>query len=67
MKEKKLYQCDCCGQYTLTRKDYYKICPVCGWTDDSIYRKYPDEHFGGPNIMSLNEAREAFKQGKEVE
>jgi len=66
MEEQKLYQCDCCGQYTIPIKNLYRMCPVCGWIDDRIFRKYPDEHFGGPNIMSLNEAREAYKRGEEV-
>ena len=43
----------------------YEICPVCTWEDDPIQTEEPD-YKGGANVMSLNEAREAFRQGRKV-
>ena len=43
----------------------YDICEVCDWENDPVQLWKPDRP-GGANIMSLNEAREAYSQGKEV-
>ncbi|HWQ41310.1 MAG TPA: CPCC family cysteine-rich protein [Desulfosporosinus sp.] len=59
------YKCACCGQDTITEPDFYEICPICGWEDDDLQRNEPD-YRGGANEMSLNEAKEAYKRGKEV-
>ena len=58
-------QCACCGEYTLTAGSVYEICPVCGWEDDDIQNGDPDFD-GGANDMSLNQAKEAYKQGKPI-
>lgn len=49
------YQCPVCKNYTLSMKNEYDICTVCGWEDDG-YEKYPDEE-SGPNHISFNEAK----------
>ena len=45
--------------------DMYWICPVCGWQDDEVQNDEPDFE-GGANDMSLNQAKEAYRQGKPV-
>jgi len=54
--------CACCGMIEV---DFYDICDVCGWQNDSLQNKYPDFK-GGANQMSLNEAKEAYKKGEEI-
>ena len=55
-------KCPCCGR---TMVDEYDICMICFWENDPVQNDDPD-YRGGANVMSLNEAREAFKNGKEV-
>lgn len=57
--------CACCGKETLPPNSVFEICPVCGWEDDDIQNEHPD-FGGGANIMSLNQAKEAYKHGKTV-
>ncbi|MFI8516855.1 CPCC family cysteine-rich protein [Streptomyces sp. NPDC085481] len=52
--------CICCGYLTLTARGYFEICPVCGWEDDGLDYSDPDEYIGGPNHVTLREARENF-------
>lgn len=59
------HSCPCCGQYEFSEKGSYEICPVCNWEDDPVQAEEPD-YSGGANVMSLNEAREAFRQGRKV-
>mgnify|MGYP000934988302 CR=1 FL=1 len=61
-----MFECPCCNEKTLTDDPgHYDICSNCGWEDDPIQREDPD-YAGGANEMSLNEAREAYKQGKKA-
>ena len=60
------HPCPCCGARVFEELGEYDICPVCNWEDDPFQSKNPDRG-GGANEMSLNEAREAFRQGKKVE
>ena len=57
----KKYQCPCCGYYTL---DYgpgrFDICQVCYWEDDLVQSDDPN-YWGGANVISLNDARENYK------
>lgn len=55
--------CPVCGKYEFEEEDWYKICPICGWEDDSLQRDDPD-YSGGANDMSLNEYRAAWMAGK---
>ena len=41
----------------------YEICGNCMWEYDPFQEKYPD-YSGGANVMSLHQAREAYKAGK---
>ena len=54
--------CPCCGQTIVGRFD---MCEVCGWENDYQQRDNPDMH-GGANSMSLNEAKNAYAEGKEI-
>lgn len=54
--------CPCCGK---TRVDEFDICDECFWENDPVQFDDPD-FAGGANEMSLNEAREAYREGREV-
>lgn len=58
-------RCACCGQESLPPDSVFEICPVCGWQDDEVQNDEPDFE-GGANDMSLNQAKEAYRQGKPV-
>ena len=58
----KKIKCPCCGKSLV---DEYDICEECLWENDFQQLKNPDLR-GGANEMSLNEAREAYRNGKEV-
>lgn len=55
-------KCACCGRIEV---DFYDICNVCGWQNDLLQNAKPD-YRGGANKMSLNEAKQAYKEGKEI-
>ena len=61
-----LYQCPCCGKYTLELKptNTFLECDECHWVDDGRQFAYPDK--GGFNKMTLNEARQAYREGKKI-
>lgn len=63
--EQEQYLCPCCGQGSFSGQNTYEICTVCGWENNRVQTKYPD-FAGGANHMSLNEAREAFRDGRQV-
>jgi hypothetical protein len=54
--EDRLLPCPCCGEFTLSEKDFYEICPVCNWEDDPVQSTDPT-YAGGANTMSLIQAR----------
>ncbi|MDO4838562.1 MAG: CPCC family cysteine-rich protein [Clostridia bacterium] len=62
----KKYKCPCCGKYTLELKptNTFQECDVCHWVDDGVQYAYHDKP--GFNKMSLNEARKAYKEGREI-
>lgn len=41
------------------------ICTQCGWERELLQEECPDLA-GGANVMSLNEARQAYKEGREI-
>ena len=49
-----LYQCPCCGKYTLELKptNTFLECDECHWVDDGVQYAYPDKV--GFNKMTLN-------------
>ena len=57
--------CPVCGKYMFEEEDSFDYCPVCGWGDDKFQEENPD-YKGGYNRMSLNQAREAYANGKEI-
>jgi hypothetical protein len=50
------YACPCCNSYEFLEPGGWDICGVCGWEDDPVQEKFPDER-GGANGLSLTEAR----------
>lgn len=52
--------CACCGKPSLPAGSVFEICPICGWQDDDIQNDDPD-FAGGANEMSLNQAKDAFR------
>ena len=54
--------CPCCGK---TRVTEFDICDVCGWDNDLVQLGKPDLS-GGANKMSLNEAKQAYTEGKPI-
>ena len=58
-----LEPCPCCGKAEVHD---FQTCPVCGWCNDYANTAYPDEPNLCNNKMSLNEARKAYREGREV-
>jgi hypothetical protein len=56
------FDCPVCGNFVEGEKDTYEICENCRWEDNAFQEDHPEDA-GGPNKMSLNEAREAYKKG----
>ena len=46
--------------------DEYEICDVCEWENDPVQFAHP-ERAGGTNKMSLEEAREAYRNGRAIQ
>ncbi|XAM50337.1 hypothetical protein TVTCOM_04380 [Terrisporobacter vanillatitrophus] len=59
------YACSCCGNLSLDEKPpgTFEICKICGWEDDEVQYNEPD-YEGGANEISLNKARELYKENK---
>ncbi len=60
------YVCPVCSKYTFEKAGDFDICEVCGWQDDLVQLDDPDEE-DCANHMSLNQAKEAWKNGQKVE
>ena len=54
------YVCPCCGYATLDEVANYEICELCFWEDDGQDDIDAHECLGGPNHVSLTEARKNF-------
>ena len=54
------HRCPVCGEYEFKDVDSYEICPICGWQDDGYFGG------GGANDMSLEEAKEEFKNSRKL-
>ena len=59
------HKCPVCGEYLFEGYDCMDICDVCDWCDDALQEKDPD-YRGGANRMSLNEARQAYREGRQI-
>ncbi|MEG0856834.1 MAG: CPCC family cysteine-rich protein [Terrisporobacter sp.] len=59
------YACPCCGNLSLDEKSpgTFEICNICGWEDDEVQYNEPD-YEGGANKISLNKARQLYKENK---
>lgn len=58
----KLYQCPCCGYFTLEEGGgNYEICEVCFWEDAPLAGENPAE-INGANKISLLKARQNFRE-----
>lgn len=66
MEKNEEYICPVCGKYYFEEYASFAECPVCGWTDDCVQRRHPDWE-GCANDMSLNQARQAYKEGRKIE
>ena len=60
------HKCPVCGKTIFSKPCSFEHCTVCGWTDDFYQELYPDEDCFS-NIMSLNEARDAYLKGIKIE
>lgn len=58
-------RCPVCGKYEFGDYADYDICDICDWCNDALQNKEPD-YRGGANKMSLNEARQAYKEGRQI-
>ncbi len=67
MKEKTdtRHLCPVCGKFEFESRNSMEICEVCNWQDDYFQFIEPDEK-PCANRMSLNEARQAYKNGLQV-
>lgn len=54
--------CPVCGKSTL---EAFEVCQVCDWQNDRVQMMHPDME-GGANNMSLNQAKEAWKNGEPI-
>lgn len=57
--------CPVCGAYQFEPWNDMDICDVCDWCNDGVQEAEPD-YCGGAHRMSLQEAREAYKTGKQI-
>ena len=60
------HMCPVCREYKFEFYNSSYECPICGWTDDAVQEDFPDWS-GCSNDMSLNQARQAWKEGRRVE
>ncbi|MEV0992314.1 CPCC family cysteine-rich protein [Streptomyces sp. NPDC049949] len=56
-----VFPCIVCGNLTVSVPGNHEICPVCGWQDDGGDYRDPDRYVGGPNHVTLREARENYR------
>jgi len=54
--------CKCCGYNTISPSQIsFEICEICFWQNDAFQNENPNDS-GGPNSISLNQARKNFIQ-----
>lgn len=54
------YKCPCCGYYTLEKRHFDLICPVCYWEDDFLSEG--EDEYSVCNRMTLREARKNYRE-----
>ena len=57
--------CPVCKKHEFRETSSFEYCPICGWCDDAVQEKYPDEK-NCSNEMSLNQAKKAYANGESV-
>lgn len=57
-------KCPVCEKHTFDERDDYDICPICNWENDDYQIRHPER--SGANHMSLNEARKAYREGRQI-
>ena len=60
------HKCPVCQKFEFPFKGSFYSCEVCGWEDDPVQLRNPDEECCA-NQMSLNQAREAYQRLKDTE
>ena len=60
------HKCACCGEETISEIGIYDVCSNCGWTEDNYQETYTDKG-GCANIMSLDEAKQAYEEGRPIQ
>lgn len=58
----KMQACPCCGYRTIDIRGDFDICRVCWWEDDGQDNNNAGASYGGPNGISLSQARYNFIQ-----
>ena len=57
-------KCPVCGEFKFDEWNDLDLCEVCAWRNDVLYLGEPDKRVGGAIKISLNEYREAYKNGQ---
>jgi hypothetical protein len=57
-------RCACCGYNTIESTS--DVCPVCYWQKDDYQEQHSNDD-GGPNLVSLMEAKENYKKFGAIE
>lgn len=60
-----MIKCPVCGQHEFAQENDFDICPLCNWENDGVQMDDPNET-DCANKMSLNQAKEAWKNGEKV-
>lgn len=55
--------CPVCGKHFFT--DWEEECPICNWVYSFIQEEFPDD-IKCENVMSLNQAKKAYAEGKKI-
>ena len=64
--EEPAFECPVCGKITLPYRGSYYACTNCGWHDDPGQSELDPDETDCANRMSLNQARQAYKDGRKI-